>query len=218
MRARVTEKVMCALEDREPVPSALEERNSRLVRESIEAAGWAPFHYPRDVDGIAEPWRVHLLGSAEAHQAARHLADRLQVTTKEPKLAAACSALALVTWLPERPAGKGAGDSAPLAQNLAARNEEHLAAASAMTQNLLLMLTAHGMGTYWSSGGKFRSPEMFAYLQIPSDERLLAAIFIEYPEMKESSPTGRERKPGAQRNNRSQGWIRVVDLPPSNAG
>jgi len=51
-----------------------------------------------------------------------------------------------------------------------------------VVQNLLLLLTAHGMGTYWSSGAALRGPAMFGYLGIPERERLLGAIFIEYPD------------------------------------
>ena len=78
-----------------------------------------------------------------------------------------------------------------------------------MVQNLLLLLTAHGMGTYWSSGGSFKGSEMYTYLGIPETERLLAALFIEYPEMMDDS---KDRKPGSQRDNRSENWIREVSL------
>jgi len=128
---------------------------------------------------------------------------------KEPRLAAACSALVLVTWLPEFYDIDSQQASKLDREAQIARDEEHLAAASAMVQNLLLMLTAHGMGNYWSSGGKLRGPEMFDYLGIPQQERLLAAVFIEYPEMMDDS---KERKAGSQRNNRSDKWIREVTL------
>ena len=55
-----------------------------------------------------------------------------------------------------------------------------------MVQNLLLALTAKGMGNYWSSGGKLRERAAFNYLSIPQLERLLAAVFVEYPEMRDS--------------------------------
>lgn len=79
-----------------------------------------------------------------------------------------------------------------------------------MVQNLLLLLTAHNMGNYWSSGGEFRSVEMAEYLNIPAGERLLAAVFIEYPEMQREEDGHTLRKPGAHRNERSTGWIREV--------
>lgn len=209
IRARRTEKVLCDIEAHRPVPADVAERNREIVLQAIKTAGWAPFHYPRKVDGLAEPWRAHVLWHEEAKQAAIYLRDELNVTSKGPRLAAACSALVLVTWLPEFYDLESQQTSKIDRETQLARDEEHLAAASAMVQNLLLMLTAHGMGNYWSSGGKLGGPEMFQYLGIPKQERLLAAVFVEYPEMMDDS---KERKPGSQRNNRSDQWIREVTL------
>ena len=211
LRTRITQKVTCHPEENlNTLPSEIEASNRKRVQESVETAGWAPFHYARGVDGIAEPWRAHILWRKEAHDAAKYMHETLQVKTKEPLLAAACSALVLVTWLPEWVGEGEEGQSNELAEKLQARNEEHLAASAAMVQSLLLMLTAHGMGNYWSSGGRFRSSEMFEYFNIPKSERLLAAVFIEYPEDQALNSDCRETKPGAQRGNRSQNLIRVV--------
>ena len=81
-----------------------------------------------------------------------------------------------------------------------------------MVQNLLLLLTAHGIGNYWSSGGMFRSPKVMNYLKVPTGEKLLAAVFVEYPEMQAMDDGQTERKPGAHRNKRSTEWIREVAL------
>ena len=205
IRNRKTEKVLCDIEAHRPVPADIAERNREIVLQAIKTAGWAPFHYPRKVDNLAEPWRAYVLWHEQAKQAAIYLRDELN----EPRLAAACSALVLVTWLPEVSAADVQQDAKVERETLLARDEEHLAAASAMVQNLLLMLTAHGMGNYWSSGGKLKGPEMFQYLGIPEQEKLLAAVFVEYPEMRDDS---QERKPGSLRNDRSDQWIREVTL------
>ena len=202
IRARRTEKVLCEVEEHQEVPPELAATHKQTLLHCLETAGWAPFHYPRNVDGIAEPWRAHLVVGDALKKAANHLANELKLTSKEPKLTAACNALVLVTWLPE-----GAGSEEATAKQLEvrrARDEEHLAAASAMVQNFLLMLTAHGMGNYWSSGGAYRGAEMFEFLAIPKEEKLLAAVFIEYPEMMTDA---KERKPGAWRESRSTNWI-----------
>ena len=209
IRSRKTEKVLCDVDAHTPVPSDLAARNREIILQSIKTAGWAPFHYPRKVDGIAEPWRAHVLWHDDVQKAALHLRDELQIKTKEPKLAAASSALVLITWLPEFYDPEAQKTSKMTREEQIAHDEEHLAAASAMVQNLLLILTAHGMGTYWSSGGKFRGSQMFEYLGINPNERLLAAIFIEYPEMMHNA---KERKAGSQRNNRCEEWIRQVSL------
>ena len=93
IRTRRTEKVLCDPDAARPVPADVVERNREVVLQAIRTAGWAPFHYPRKVDGIAEPWRAHVLWHDDAHKAAIHLRDELGVTSKGPRLAAACSAL-----------------------------------------------------------------------------------------------------------------------------
>ncbi|MEM9135826.1 MAG: nitroreductase family protein [Cyanobacteria bacterium P01_F01_bin.42] len=207
--SRKTEKVLLEVDAATPVPEALATRNRKVVLDAIKTAGWAPFHYSRQVDKIAEPWRTYILWDQQVQKAALYLRDQLNVKSKEPRLAAACSALVLVTWLPEFYDPDAQAASKLSREDQITHDEEHLAAASAMVQNLLLMLTAHGMGNYWSSGGRFRSPEMFDYLGIPASERLLAAVFIEYPEMMHDS---KARKPGSQRKNRSDAWIHEVSL------
>ena len=77
--------------------------------------------------------------------------------------------------------------------------------------NLLLLLTAQGYGTYWSSGGQFRTPTMFEKLGIPANEKLIAAVFIEFPETQDQE---RERIPGKHRDHRApaEKWTRVVEV------
>jgi nitroreductase len=211
IRSRITEKVMCDPgAGPEQLSDEIENLNRHRVLESIETAGWAPLHYSRGVDGIAEPWRAHILWRQRARDAAQYMQETLKVKTKEPRLASACSALVLATWLPETSAPDDVIPSSDVVQKIVSRNEEHLAASASMVQNFLLMLTAHGMGNYWSSGGRFRGSEMFDYLSIPKTERLLAAVFIEYPDEIGLNPETKERKPGAQRGNRSQKWFREV--------
>jgi nitroreductase len=206
IRSRKTEKVLCDLEAAKPVSPEIARRNREIVLQAIKTAGWAPFHYPRNVAGVAEPWRAHVIWQEEAQRIALHLRDSLQVTTKEPSLAAGCSAMLLVTWLPEFYTVQS--QQLPRETQIA-RDEEHLAASAAMVQNLLLILTSHGMGTYWSSGGKLKGPEMFGFLGIPDNERLLAAVFVEYPEMMDDSKI---RVSGKLRDSRSDSWIREVTL------
>ena len=91
---------------------------------------------------------------------------------------AAAEFLFQVTWLPDDVAyGAGEGDVDILfGGNM--RNMEHIAAASAMTQSILLGATEAGLRTYWSSGGVLRSREVFDHLGIPEGEILLGAVFL----------------------------------------
>ena len=204
IRLRKTEKVFASLKDRPSVPKELEAHYKPIIESSLVTAGWAPFHFPRGIDGIAEPWRAHILWNTQTRALSTYLSEELRLTSKEPQLTAACSALVIINWLPEKaPESLGQCETPTMV-----RNEEHIAATSAMVQNFLLCLTAHNIGNYWSSGGQLRSPQVFAHLGIPEKERLLAAVFIEYPEMKNEVRAQTTRKPGAHRLKRSQDWIR----------
>ncbi|MEL7062060.1 MAG: nitroreductase family protein [Acidobacteriota bacterium] len=209
IRRRRTEKVLGSVGSSHPMSEEIARLNDPKVRRSIEAAGSAPFHFRRGVDGLAEPWRAYVLWHSAAQRLSAILLGQLGAQNKLPQLAAACSALVLVTWLPE-PVDAQETDEASAARDVQVmRNEEHLAAASAMVQNFLILLTAHNLGSYWSSGGRLRSPASLKQLGISSDERLLAAVFIEYPETQDAAVS---RKLGAHRDARSLGWIREVRL------
>jgi nitroreductase len=177
----------------------------RDIRETVEqlvdTAGWAPFHRPCDpvhqrlsaegpsLDGI-EPWRMYVLDAAGC----RRLRDRLPLENagKLPAMLAAADALIQVTWLPN-PSSPGSGGVAGVdgcnkdshsgvAESLfepTLENMEHIAAASAAIQNLLVAATARGIPNYWSSGGPLlRSPDIFDWLGIPRSEILLGSIFL----------------------------------------
>jgi nitroreductase len=208
IHSRKTEKVLSQLEDAKPVPADVDALHRPQVMDAIKTAGFAPFHFARTPE-VAEPWRAHVLWQEQAMKTAHHLCDELGVQSKEPLLLAGCSAAVIVTWLPEFDGPTSKPRSAAVLEEQRIRDEEHLAAASAMVQNLLLMLTAHGMGTYWSSGGRLRKPDLFEYLGIPQEERFLAGLFIEFPEMMDDS---KQRKPGSHRDKRSDAWVREVGL------
>jgi len=211
IRARKTEKILTEINTQASIDPDIERQHQASIVAALQTAGWAPFHYPREIDGIAEPWRARILWRDQAQQAARYMTETLGITTKEPKLCSACHALVLVTWLPEYDANADNNLAAMSSEKIIKRNYEHLAAASAMVQNFLLMLTAHEMANYWSSGGCLGKDAMFDYLDIDSTERLLAAVFIEFPNTDTSATVEKERKPGAHRNRRSTSWIKVAD-------
>ena len=176
------------------------------IEESIALAGWAPFHYDRRVDGVAEPWRMYVL----LHESCRALGRDFEKITadmkpgnKIPKMLNACGALVLVTWIPE----ESLEDNA----KLEAVNSEHLAATAAAVQNLLLALETRGLGTYWSSGGSLGSLEMFQRLGISTLETLLAAVFVDYPVLSQRADV--ERITGKNREKRSPAsrWSQRID-------
>jgi nitroreductase len=154
------------------------------VQRLLAAAGCAPFHKVCSIDhrgegqldGI-EPWRFHTLDA----QACRRLRTRvltMEAAGKIPAMLASADAMMMATWLPNPPKGDSVATTGNESFDPTLANVEHIAAASAAVQSLLLAATASGFETYWSSGGVLRSSEIFNYLGIPTQQRLLGAIFL----------------------------------------
>ena len=185
-----------------------------LVVQAIRDAGWAPFHYDRAADAMAEPWRVEFLGRAKCREVAEGFFewfDDVKPNNKLPSMLNACGSLVLVSWLPQfskTPFVHQTPDGSPPTEKQQQVDEEHLAATAAYVQNLILILTAHGFGTYWSSGGQFRLQKMRSELGIQHNGRLLAAVFVDYQTDEESF----ERLPGKLRERRSQDqqWFKEI--------
>ncbi|HMO13777.1 MAG TPA: nitroreductase family protein [Pirellulaceae bacterium] len=146
--------------------------------ECIAAAGMAPFHYDRKLHGIPEPWRFYLLNSQRCQQLALNIGQAFDAKEigKVVQLLNGCSSLVMVTWLPQKMDESNGMESEKLTQV----NEEHLAASAAAVQNLLLLCSSLGWESYWASGGILTHQSVFEELGIPGNEKLLAAVYVDY--------------------------------------
>lgn len=186
--------------------------------ELLEAAGWAPFHRPAHASHLQEtelqgivPWRFHVLPAAGCRTLRDWLAERECGKIRE--MLASAEALILATWLPN-PSVDSAADGTSAEQRLlfepTLENMEHIAAASAAIQNLLLMATARGLPNYWSSGGLLREADLFDRLGIPRQEILLGAIFL-FPQAPTEQAQTVFSKLRDQRGPHTS-WARLVQL------
>ena len=203
IRARRTSKVLAE------APLPVEDLRT-VIEELVAVAGWAPFHYAAarahlEAGGLPSivPWRFHVVDAAGCRALRETLLARGD-RSKIPKMLAAAAALIQVTWLPSLIADE---DAAPFAATEV--NLEHIAAAGAAVQCLLLAATARGIGTYWSSGGPLREPEAFGWMGIPSGEVALGSVFL-WPAETGDAPV----VPGAHRERRGspEAWSRWVAL------
>ena len=200
----------------------------------IGSAGAAPFHrraheatHRQGVTDSPVPWRFHVLERADCRRLADVLERRAGARpdsewsrawqSKVSDMLCACGALVQATWLPDPDKARESGEAseAPSGSESEAAftlgNVEHVAAASAAVQNLLLLATARGWYSYWSSGGILRHAELFELAGIGPDERLLGSIFLTPPEV----PYERLLE-GGLREERGEtgGWSRWVHIAP----
>lgn len=194
----------------------------QALQELIEVAGWAPFHKVADKEAHRRgemtspvPWRFYVLekpACCQLVQFIKHQAEHQPDSnwssawdSKIPALLTGCSALIQVTWLPDPPENPGQPE-------LTERNIEHIAAASAAVQNLLLAAQARDLYNYWSSGGILNDDEVFDYLGIPCNQMLLGAIFLMHPDQPYD-----ENRPGGLRDQREtvadwSTWVTLDDV------
>lgn len=204
---RRTTKVMS--EQALPVASAAQDWN-----ELLELAAWAPFHRPahahylkpeNPLNGIM-PWRFHVLDAANCRALREKLQDR--EIGKIGEMLATADLLILATWLPTP-----ATESTPVEHGLFAatlENMEHIAAAAAAIQNLLLGATSRDIPNYWSSGGVLREADVFGLCGISTEEILLGAIFL-FPAQPGEQASTAFSKMHDQRSPLSA-WTRYVSL------
>ncbi len=175
-----------------PVSKAFRDKNS--IDQVLTASANAPFHYACDRIhknnmGSPVPWRAYKLDVKGCNKLKEFLIDSGDAT-KVPNMLSVADYLLQVTWLPDdatiinRDAGK---DEEAFKGTM--RNMEHVAAASAFIQSLLLAGEEQGYMTYWSSGGALKSATTFEYLGIPLNQLLLGSIFffskgVEHAEIK----------------------------------
>jgi len=195
----------------------------------IENAGAAPFHrrahetHRQGATDSPVPWRFHVIERADCRRLVDLLEHRAEAypdsewsrawQSKISAMLSGCGALVQATWLPdpERNDGGAGGSDGGGETVFTLANVEHVAAASAAVQNLLLLATAHGWHSYWSSGGILRNEALFNILGIGTEERLLGSIFLAPPEV----PFDRLVS-GGLRNERGKAgqWSRWVDVAP----
>jgi len=190
-------------------PTAIKCRD--IVLRSVQTADSAPFHYDRSCDNVPQPWRVNILWHETCQKVAANFYQWLKDVkpgNKLPSMLSACGACVLVSWLPQF---DGEGDEAFTKSKQIQIDQEHLAATAAYVQNLLLLLTAADMGTYWSSGGQFCTRSMMDRLSMEAGRQLMAAVFVEFPATNGDSV---QRLPGKLAGKRAgvESWMSVVEL------
>lgn len=211
-----------------PSETQLEEHELESL---LQIAGNAPFHRPchpaylveqpqPDVDAVDVPWRAYALTGS----ACRRLRQQIDSphAGKIPSMLNAALGLVLVHWLPDPPTEQspqtfsvevGHADNSKPVDGVdfepTLRNMEHIAAASSLIQNLLLVATSSNFANYWSSGGILRNEFTRTWIGATPREILLGAVFLFPGDNIQAGQTSvgsklRERRPDTGR------WLHVI--------
>lgn len=185
IKSRKTQKVLA---DKTWDVNANQDEYAKTITELLDLAAYAPYHKKCDEKFVKNqklnscvPWRFYVLDSANCRLLLDYINKEAIKAGKISNMLAAADALLIVTWLPdsledtaniEREANEEATFSGSL------KNMEHIAAASAAIQNVLIGATARDIPNYWSSGGPLRMSQLRTYLKISLEEVLLGAVFL----------------------------------------
>lgn len=223
IKNRKTQKILAdkALESATP-----SEQLQEIINALLELAAHAPYHkrcdekYTKATQKLNSciPWRFYVLDTKNCRTLLTYITEQGLKTGKIVNMLAAADVLFLVTWLPDPSEIGDTVDNTPLSKTQepvpfegTVKNMEHIAAASAAIQNVLIGATARDIPNYWSSGGQLRNLELRNYLKIPIDEILLGAIFLFPKGIDDKMVT---IKTGAMRNQGKEKttWSTRIDL------
>lgn len=184
-------------------PTLNESEQKVLIDELLRLAAHAPYHYKsaerykQDILDSSLPFRAYTLNATTCRKLAELLENSQPPAGKILNMLWAAEAMIVMSWLPdvfgEQPEVR---EIEPIPFTGSLRNMEHIAAASAAIQNILLGATAAGHPSYWSSGGALRQRQARTLLGIPMDEIFLGCLFV-FP--KDALERGVDVKPGKLR-------------------
>lgn len=158
-----------------------------VIEQMLDAAVWAPNHR------LTEPWRFYVL-AGEGKRRFAEIRRRLRAASlPDPEAPEAVRALdRLYQDTLATPALIAV--TAHLAED-DERREEDIAATFMAVQNMMLVATDLGVGTYLRTGGILRDPELRALLGVEEDRRILAMVYVGYP----AEVPKKRRTPAAER-------------------
>lgn len=178
IRTRRTVKVLSET----PLPTVPADEG--FIDTLLTSAYWAPQHYPCFVQHQQHlpsplPWRFYVLDSQACRDLAVKLTELDITVGKVNDMLNSADYLLQATWCP-LPQSEQVSEHADTNRLFDGNvvNMEHIAAAGAAVQNVLLTATALGHENYWSSGGPLREAPVFELMGIPTAEILLGSLFI----------------------------------------
>lgn len=143
------------------------------VENMLEAANWAPTH------GLTEPWRFKVFDGDARRNFAGFMAETYKATTQpenfaEPKYNRMIERGERASYIIAVCMKRQESGRIPLV-------EEQMAVACAV-QNMMLVATAYGIGTFWATPGFIWKEEIKDYLHLTGEDQCLGILYVGYPE------------------------------------
>ena len=186
MRHNISE-TKAVIEDRRTIrPEYFSSRkvHKEIVMELLDSAKWAPTHR------YTQPWEftVFMGGSCKElsdFQSSLYLELTSEDDFKQEKF----------EKLANRPLASSVVIGIGMKRDEAEKNpvEGEIASVSIAVQNMMLVATAHGIGSYWNTGGVTYRPETKTFMGLEQDDKFLGFLYLGYP--KDDWPRKTRRKP-----------------------
>lgn len=186
MRHNLSE-IKALIEDRRTIhPEHFSSRkvSAEIVKELLDAAKWAPTHR------YTQPWFFKVfMGDGIAHLA-KAQADAYRAIHPDDSFDSEKHAKLL-----ERPLLASAIIGICMKRDEAQRDPEieETSSVAIAVQNIMLVAAAHGIGSFWSTGGITYTQQMKDIMRLGPDDRFMGQLYLGYP--KEGWPRKTRRKP-----------------------
>lgn len=185
MRYNLSE-IKTLIEDRRTIiPEMYSSRkvSPEIIKELLDAAKWAPTHR------YTQPWHFKVFMGDGIHR----LADFQSSVYKD--ISEANFDDEKFQKLAERPLLASAIIGICMKRDEAERDPEveEIASVAIAVQNMMLVAAAHGIGSYWATGGITYTQQMKDFLGLSDKDRFMGQLYLGYP--KEAWPRKTRRKP-----------------------
>ena len=186
MRHNISE-TKAVIEDRRTIrPEHFSTRkvHKEIVMELLDAAKWAPTHR------YTQPWSFTVFMGESLKELSDFQSNLYRKSTTEEDFK-----LEKFEKLLNRPLASSVVIGIGMKKDTGGKNPEveEVASVSIAVQNMMLVATAHGIGSYWNTGGVTYRSETRKFMGLDENDMFLGFLYLGYPES--DWPRKTRRKP-----------------------
>ncbi len=175
MKYNLTEIIDLIKERRTVFPEKYKSRkvHKEQIEKMLDAAIWAPNH------GMTEPWRFVVFNGESLQQLMKMIADLYKHNTPEEQF---------LESKYQQFINRANSSSYVIAACMKRQESEKLpeweeiVAVGCAVQNMMLVATAYGIGTFWSTPKFINDPKLKNLLSLNVKDKCMGLIYVGYPE------------------------------------